>query len=344
MLGFTQQQQQQLQKSTSTSTSDAEHDDIQETMGNAAVQEMLNSSANNIDPASIFAKPYTNHQEQEKSISITLSESQIRNVEQFQAHWEQNKARYEFVASQTDVPAKLIAALHWRESSGNFGTYLHQGDPLGRPAVHWPNNIPVFHKWEDAAIHALKMKKYNQQEIGLHQDTTNFSQIATYAEAYNGLGYSNKNKQSPYVYAGASPYISGKYVSDGRYDSRHVDQQVGVVPLMGSIQGIQTERDLSPKELTIETAWERVKNGQVILKVGMNSMDVMALQTHLKDLGYLTTVDGDFGPGTERAIKKFQKDNNLTPDGTVGAGTASAINVALQQKSSSITKTDAIPN
>ena len=34
-----------------------------------------------------------------------------------------------------NVPAPLIAALHMRESSGKFNTYLHQGDPLGKPAV-----------------------------------------------------------------------------------------------------------------------------------------------------------------------------------------------------------------
>lgn len=32
---------------------------------------------------------------------------------------------------RTGVPARPIAALHWRESSGNFNTYLHQGAPLG---------------------------------------------------------------------------------------------------------------------------------------------------------------------------------------------------------------------
>ena len=333
MSGHSQQRQpHSTSSSTSTSsTGSGEHDELQDTMGNAAIQEMLNN--HNIDPASIFASAYQNHQQQEANLKVALSESQMRNVQLFQVHWEQNKSRYEQVSTKSNVPAKLIAALHWRESSGNFNTYLHQGDPLGRPAVNWPTNIPLFHKWEDAAIHALDMKKYNQQELSIEKDTSGFSQLATYAEAYNGLGYSNHGKQSPYVYAGSSPYVSGKYVADGRYDSSHVDSQVGVVPLMGSIHGIDSNAELSPQLINIETSWDKVKNGQILLKRGMNGMEVKALQTHLKDLGYMESIDGDFGPSTERAIRQFQQDFDLSVDALVGSGTAAQIDVALRQNS-----------
>ena len=323
-----QQQQQQNGPSSNSSSATTEHDELQDTIGNAAVQEIINSHS--IDPMSFFAGAYNNHVQQSQNINITLSETQMRNVELFQRHWERNQSRYENVAAQSDVPAKLIAALHWRESSGNFSTYLHQGDPLGRPAVNWPNNIPVFHEWEEAAIHALNMKRYNQRELGITQHTDNFAQVATYAEVYNGLGYHNRGRQSPYVYAGSSPYVSGKYVADGRFDRNHVDQQVGVVPLMGSIDGIQSQHDLSPQLISLESAWERVTNGQLVLRNGMNQMEVTALQTHLQDLGYLNSVDGDFGPGTERAVKEFQKDNGLSIDGLVGSGTAGAIELALR--------------
>ena len=65
----------------------------------------------------------------------------------------------------------------------------------------------------------------------------------------------------------------------------------------------------------------------------MNGMEVEALQKHLKDLGYVESVDGDFGPGTERAVKDFQRDFNLTIDGIVGSGTAAEIMTALRNKS-----------
>ncbi|MBK9366595.1 MAG: hypothetical protein IPN01_09755 [Deltaproteobacteria bacterium] len=155
----------------------------------------------------------------------------------FKKHWEANKARYAAVAAKTGVPANLIAALHWRESSGNFGTYLHQGDPLGKPAVNWPNNIPVFHKWEDAAIHALGMKGKLAKDLGMASNTTDMAAMATYAEHYNGLGYANKGKPSPYVYSGTDQYDKGKYVRDGVYDPNTKDKQLGVVAMIKSIGG-----------------------------------------------------------------------------------------------------------
>ena len=85
------------------------------------------------------------HNATSRNLEIGMTDGQLFATRRFQENWEANKARYQAVAAQTDMPAKLIAALHWRESSGNFNTYLHQGDPLGRPAVNHPKNIPIFH-------------------------------------------------------------------------------------------------------------------------------------------------------------------------------------------------------
>lgn len=52
------------------------------------------------------------------------------------------------------------------------------------------------------------------------------------------------------------------------------------------------------------------------LRVGSKGEDVQRVQ---KALGI--TADGDFGPGTERAVKAWQAANGLTPDGIVGPKT-----------------------
>lgn len=53
-----------------------------------------------------------------------------------------------------------------------------------------------------------------------------------------------------------------------------------------------------------------------VLRVGSKGGDVQRVQ---KALGI--TADGDFGPGTERAVKAWQAANGLTPDGVVGPKT-----------------------
>ena len=41
-----------------------------------------------------------------------------------------------------------------------------------------------------------------------------------------------------------------------------------------------------------------------------------------------TTPDGDFGPGTERAVKAWQQKNGLTADGVVGPKTLAAMGIS----------------
>ena len=62
------------------------------------------------------------------------------------------------------------------------------------------------------------------------------------------------------------------------------------------------------------------------LRKGDESAEVMVLQQYLLSLGYLSTQpDGQFGSGTERAVKLFQEANGLTADGVAGKGTLSVL-------------------
>ncbi len=63
-----------------------------------------------------------------------------------------------------------------------------------------------------------------------------------------------------------------------------------------------------------------------VLKNGSSGAAVEALQMLLNCNGYSCgRVDGDFGAGTEAAVKKFQQAHGLDPDGIVGGNTWSAI-------------------
>ena len=52
------------------------------------------------------------------------------------------------------------------------------------------------------------------------------------------------------------------------------------------------------------------------LKLGSKGNEVKVLQAKLE-----LAADGDFGPGTEQALKKWQAANGLTPDGIAGPAT-----------------------
>ncbi len=55
---------------------------------------------------------------------------------------------------------------------------------------------------------------------------------------------------------------------------------------------------------------------------GSRGQPVERIQARLKELGHSRgPVDGDFGPGTERAVKAFQRAQDLTADGKVGKKT-----------------------
>ncbi len=300
----------------------------EQSMGGAEGEDVSPETPSQKQPTGKLAQVKDAHKERLKGgLALTMNAGLKNEMASFKEHWTQYKAKYLAVAAQTHVPAELVAAIHWRESSGSFKKYLHQGDPLGKQAVNVPTNIPIFHDWHKAAVHALTMsdKAANRDNLGINADTEDPATLASYAEAYNGLGYHYRGKPSPYVYSGTDAYTSGKYVRDSQYSNGTVDKQLGVITMMGAIGGI----NLSLEELTSSTAWKRVEAGTLVLKRGIRGkaaeMAVTILQEKLKADGQVLGVDGDFGSGTERALKAFQAAKGLPQSGTLDAATLDAL-------------------
>ena len=60
--------------------------------------------------------------------------------------------------------------------------------------------------------------------------------------------------------------------------------------------------------------------------VGGRNVNTSRLQQRLKDLGYFHfRVTGYYGPITENAVKRFQRDHGLVPDGIAGPRTKAAL-------------------
>ncbi len=138
-----------------------------------------------------------------------------------------NKARYEAVDLKTGVPWYIIAVLHNMEASGSFARHLHEGSPLtartryvpiGRPKT---GNPPFT--WEYSAIDALVYDNMGTIKWAL-LDATLYA-----CERYNGTGYLRYHPTvpTPYLWSYTTIYNRGKYVSDGKWSSTAISEQVG---------------------------------------------------------------------------------------------------------------------
>lgn len=58
---------------------------------------------------------------------------------------------------------------------------------------------------------------------------------------------------------------------------------------------------------------------RIPLRRGMSGHDVKVLQDFLERTGYATSVDGEYGAGTVKSVKKFETDQQLEADGVVDA-------------------------
>jgi peptidoglycan hydrolase-like protein with peptidoglycan-binding domain len=76
--------------------------------------------------------------------------------------------------------------------------------------------------------------------------------------------------------------------------------------------------------------------GDRALRPGASGPDVRELQKALRKAGFSVKVDGQFGPSTVRAVKRFQRAAQLTPSGTVGRKTVAALRAAARGSSANV--------
>lgn len=161
------------------------------------------------------------------------------------------KSRYEAVEAKTGVPWWAIAVIHMRESSQSWQRSLAQGDPWDRVSVHVPAGRGPFKSWEQAAVDALA----NCHPYAARNKDWSIGGTLTMLEQYNGLGYANRGRPSPYIWSGTDQYQSGKYVRDGVYDPNVVDSQPGCAGLLMEMMALDstitfTGRTIKPAQST----------------------------------------------------------------------------------------------
>jgi N-acetylmuramoyl-L-alanine amidase len=91
--------------------------------------------------------------------------------------------------------------------------------------------------------------------------------------------------------------------------------------------GNETEKRLnrSPAMGFEKAPWDNQPRTLRLSRPRLEGSDVVKLQEQLKVAGIVVGVDGEFGPGTDKAVKEFQTTKGLTADGIVGLKTLSAM-------------------
>jgi lysozyme family protein len=127
------------------------------------------------------------------------------------------------------MPYYAIAIAHYMEADCSFLKHIHNGDSLLHKTVNEPVNRPDGEPpftWEQSALDWVKLKQWNKWE------SWGVPQILYRLEANNGFGYRNREMATPYLWSYTNFYQSGKFVSDGKFDSEAVSKQVGAAILL----------------------------------------------------------------------------------------------------------------
>ena len=147
-------------------------------------------------------------------------------INEFKSKYNANLSYYQQISNATDVPTILIAAIHYREGSGNLYQSIEDGSIIN--TSDFVNN----------AIDTIENKGGNwktfQDDIGMGKNTKNILAMMQFAEFWNGTGCISAGRINPYLYSGTNLYTSGKYTNSG-WQSTIVDQQPGIYYLLSQV-------------------------------------------------------------------------------------------------------------
>jgi lysozyme family protein len=132
------------------------------------------------------------------------------------------------IATRCNVPWFLVAVIDEREGGGSLNCDLGNGQSLKHPTTEVPRHRGPFKSFSDGCYDALVKctpyaSKWGNWTVG---------GALKLLEAYNGYGYAERGRPSPYVWAGTDQYVIGKFDSDGHYSASTVDTQLGCAALL----------------------------------------------------------------------------------------------------------------
>lgn len=168
---------------------------------------------------SMGSETYSDEKIIKPEFGILWDEYRERELDAFFQKWEKNKDIYESLEEETSVPAELIAAIHYRESSNDFTKSIRNGE----------GNM-TFDEWYQDAVDTMNTYVDYCPEIEIGNLYTYYD----FAEHYNGLGYRNAGKVSPYIWAGTDKCDTGLYTSDGKFENIP-DKRIGVAVILNEL-------------------------------------------------------------------------------------------------------------
>jgi lysozyme family protein len=157
------------------------------------------------------------------------------NVEFYVSRLVRHKPVYQQLAAGLNgMPWIFIGVVHGMECGFNFGTHLHNGDPLSARTVRVPAGRPASGQppftWAESARDALMLKK-----LHLVADWS-LPRMLYLLEAFNGFGYRARGVPTPYLWSFSNLYRAGKFVADGVFDRNAVSKQCGAAVMLRVMQ------------------------------------------------------------------------------------------------------------
>lgn len=140
-----------------------------------------------------------------------------------------NADAYKEAEAATGVPWYFIGVLHMRECDNDMRGCLANGELIvgtKRKTRLVPKGRGPYPTFLESAVDALNLQ-------GFAKVTDWSPAVCCYeGEGYNGWGYRNMGRPSPYVLGATQFYSSGKYVRDDVYSAKAIDPQLGIMPVM----------------------------------------------------------------------------------------------------------------
>lgn len=205
----------------------------------------------------------------------------------------------------------------WYNRSKKWHTVLRASQALRRKiktnAIVGVRNVHLGYDMNDryTAYDKIKNKGYDYNKL-TEDAECDCSQFATTCSSYAGVFIPRDTRTANMVtrYLATKQY---KALTGDKYTETSENLKAGDI-IVGE----------GHTAIVANVYWRMNKN----LKKGATGRkaDIKALQARLNDKGkYKLTIDGDFGPNTEKAVLAFQLNAGLEADGIVGRKTAEAL-------------------